>query len=420
MNPTHEGAAQTRPRMIPRRAFLVRSATGAGAIACGAVFPGCANRRAGSAAPERPQVGYTEYRTNLPGGRHPNIVTMRACLVNLDGSGRRVVAKELSHQPNSWTQFAGWSPDGRLAIIGRGWETPENGDWEEEHKDFRFLPEGWLYDMLLFDPVTSRVTNVTAVERVSFYNTGLFYWPKDPNRLGFTAVIGRDSHPFSMDLDGRNKRDLTANSKEFSYGFSASPDGQRITYHKNYQVYLANADGGQATRIETGKPFNFSPQWSPDGGWVLFLSGEHYDCHPWVVRRDGTGLRQVADRRGYSGVIEILDVPGFHGGSSDVPTWSSDGSRIYYTARQNGCLELMRTTVDGRAEQLTHSTNGALNYQPKETPDGRYLLFGSNRTGRRQLYARPTAGGEAWAFTRVPPGHGAMWPAWRPLATSPA
>jgi hypothetical protein len=30
-------------------------------------------------------------------------------------------------------------------------------------------------------------------------------------------------------------------------------------YHKNYQVYLANADGGSAIRVKTGKPFNFVP-----------------------------------------------------------------------------------------------------------------------------------------------------------------
>ena len=54
---------------------------------------------------------------------------------------------------------------------------------------------------------------------------------------GFQALIGGDSHPFSMDLDGRNKKDLTENSREFAYGFSASPDGKQIAYHKSYQIY---------------------------------------------------------------------------------------------------------------------------------------------------------------------------------------
>src|SRR5262249_48838358 len=154
---------------------------------------------------------------------------------------------------------------GRQAIIGRGWESPANARWEEEHKEFRFTADGYLHDMNLVDLDTGKATNVTAVDRVSFYNTGLFFWPGDSTKLGFQALIGGDSHPFRMDRDGRNKRDLTKDSKEFAYGFSASPDGRRIAYHKSYQVFVADADGSNARQIPTGQPFNFVPQWSSDG-----------------------------------------------------------------------------------------------------------------------------------------------------------
>ena len=96
-----------------------------------------------------PLIGYTELRTDLPGGRHANVATMRAVVVGLDGTGRRPIADGLSREPDSWTQFAGWSPDGRLAIVGRGWESPDNARWEEEHRQFRYNAEGWLYDMYL-------------------------------------------------------------------------------------------------------------------------------------------------------------------------------------------------------------------------------------------------------------------------------
>ena len=58
----------------------------------------------------------------------------------MDGNGRRLVAEGLSREPDSWTQFAGWSPDGRLAIVGRGWESPENARWEEEHNSSATTP----------------------------------------------------------------------------------------------------------------------------------------------------------------------------------------------------------------------------------------------------------------------------------------
>lgn len=81
-------------------------------------------------------IGYTELRTDLPGGRHANVRTMRAALVQADGTARRLLADELADAPDAWTQFAGWSPDGTTAVVGRGWQNPDNARWEENHKQF--------------------------------------------------------------------------------------------------------------------------------------------------------------------------------------------------------------------------------------------------------------------------------------------
>lgn len=360
-----------------------------------------------------PRIGYTRFQTNLP-GRHANIVTMRAEVVGADGTGRRELAPDLTREPNAWSQFAGWSPDGRQAILGRGWESTENGRWEEEHQNFRFQEKDWLYDMYFLDIATNHVTNLTGVDRVSFYNTGLFFWPKDPTRLGFQALIGGDSHPFRMDRDGKGKRDLTEDSKEFAYGFSASPDGRRIAYHKSYQVYLADADGANARKVETGQPFNFAPSWSPDGRHLLFVVGEHYHCHPHVVRADGSGLRKLTDRGGYRGVTEFLDVPDFHGGSSDIPVWAVDGQSIFTTANVADNVELFRVTLDGQSDRLTSGPAGSQHYHPQPSPDGRFLAYGSKRNGVRNLYVMRLSVRDETQITRDERGHAAMWPHWEP------
>ncbi|MGE0375262.1 MAG: TolB family protein, partial [Planctomycetaceae bacterium] len=354
-------------------------------------------------------------QTNLPGGRHANIVTMRARTVRADGTDDRPVGAELVERDDSWTQFAGWSPDGTQAIVGCGWESPENAAWEEEHRTFRMDGDGWLYDVHLVDIDGGRAVNVTAVERVSSYNSGLFFWPGAPDRLGFTALIDGVSHPFRMHLDGTHKVDLATGQEGFTYGFNASPDGRRIAYHKAYQIYLADADGANSVHIETGQPFNFVPQWSPDGERVLFLSGEHYNCHPHVVNRDGTGLRQLADRNGYRGVVTFLDVFDFHGGSSDVPVWAADGQSIFFTRREGETIELCRASLDGQLDQLTHSPPGSHNYHPTPSADGQWLILGTNKTGTRQLEVMHLGTGRTHALTRVPAGQGAMWPHWQPL-----
>lgn len=361
-----------------------------------------------------PLIGYTHLRTNLHGGRQANITTMRAMTVRADGTERRAIAEDLSREPNTWTQFAGWSPDGRLGIVGRGWESPENAKWEEEHQTFRFTPEAWLMDTFLVDHTTGKATNVTAVDRVSFYNGGLFFWPGNDQKLGFTALIDGNSHPFSMDLDGHNKRDLTSGANEFTYGFNASKDGKRIAYHKNYQVYLANADGSDAKQVQTGHPFNFVPQWSPDGQWVLFVSGEHYNCHPHLVKANGTGLKKLADRAGYKGVIDFLDVADYHHGSSDVPQWSVDGQSVFYTAQVGKNVELFQITLDGKADQLTRTADGTLHYHPQPSPDGKFVAYGSKRDGVRQLYVMRLSDRSETRITHLDVGSAALWAHWQP------
>jgi Tol biopolymer transport system component len=379
---------------------------------------GLSNIEGGEAELPQALIGYSEFRTDLPGGRHANVATMRAVVSRADGTGRRMLVPELTREPDSWSQFGGWSLDGRLAIVGRGWESPENARWEEEHKQFRCDAAGWLYDMLLIDIGTGRGTNITAVNRVSFHNSGVFFWPRNPTRLGFLALIDGNSHPFAMDLDGRSKRDLTKGSREFAYGFNASPDGRRIAYHKSYKIVIADADGSNARDVSTGHPFNFAPQWSADGTHVLFLSGEHYNCHPCVVRADGSGLRKLADRGGYRGVVEFLDVPDFHNGSSDIPVWSADGSSIFYTAMVGRNVELIRATLDGKREQLTRTSEGSLHYHPQPLPDGQWLAFGSKRDGVRQLYVMRLSDRSVTRITDLQQGHAAMWPHWQPTSTT--
>jgi Tol biopolymer transport system component len=339
---------------------------------------------------------------------------MRAVTVKADGSGRQLVAQDLVDDPDAWTQFVGWSPDGEQAIVYRGWQDPENAQWEEQHRRFRMLPGKWQLDSHLVDLTSGKVTNVTGVERVSHYNGGLFFMPEGKH-LGFTPLINGVSKSYVMDLDGRNKRDVSGEGSGFTYGYSASPDGELISYHSNYQVYIANADGTHKRHIKTGNPFDFAPTWSPDGQWLMFVSGVRGRSNPYIVRRDGTGLRKLADLKGYQGWILFLDVPDFHQGSSDIPVWSSDGKSVFYTARVGENVELFQTSLDSKTMQLTRSEPGTLHYHITPSADGRWLLYGSRRDGVRQLFVRDLTNGREIQLTNLQRGHAAMWPHWQPV-----
>lgn len=334
------------------------------------------------------QIGYTTHRTNLPGGQFANRSTSRAFVVEGDGSGARQLAPELTRKPNQSAQLAGWSPDGRQASLLQCWESAENGAWEHKHKDFRFTAEHWLVDSILLDMGSKKLTNLTSVERVSFYNHGVQFWPNQPKRLGFVALIDGQLRPFAMDLDGKNKKALSE-GPGFIYGLNASPDGKRICYHKDYRsIYLADADGGNARRVQDDHSFQFIPMWSPDGKWIAYLSGEHYDCHPHLVRADGTGLRKLGDRGGYRGVFETLDEPDFHSARSDIPTWSPDGKWLYYTAKVGQGRGVDARVARGPAGAVNsvragHPELSAAGLSRLEVGGVRFDAYGGTSTARR-------------------------------------
>ena len=358
-------------------------------------------------------IGYTELQTNLPGGRHVNVRTMRAMVSQIDGSNREELAPQLVDDPNAWTQFAGWSPSGAEAIVARGWQDPENAKWEETNRTFRMEPGNWMLDSFLVSLKSKESLNVTAVDRVSHYNGGLFFLP-DRRTLGFTALMNGISKPYLMDLDGRNKRDVSGDGSGFAYGYSASPDGKIISYHENYQIFIANANGANKQHIPTGNPFNFGPTWSPDGQWLLFLSGEHGHSNPYVVRRDGQDLRKLADQNSYQGWILFLDVDDFHQGSSDTPVWSADGQSVFFTTKTATTTELCQVDLEGKFTQLTTSQEGTLHYHPKPSNDGNWLLYGSMRNGVRQLFVRNLKTSAEHQITHLTKGRGARWPHWQP------
>jgi Tol biopolymer transport system component len=320
-------------------------------------------------------IGYTELRTDLPGGRHANVKTMRAVVVKADGTGRRVLAEELTREAGYWTQFVGWSPDGKAASLSRNWKSEENARWEEEHRTFRQTADGVLHDAYLLDLASGKAT-----KRV------------------------------------KNNRERKAESLNLVYGLCVSPDGKRSAYTRDYQLYLADGEGASARHVQTGMSFNFLPQWSPDGTRLLFLAGEHYDCHPHILKPDGTGLKKLASRGGYRGVIEFLDVYDFHGGSSDYPVWAPDGESIFYTALVGRNVELFRATLGGKSVQLSDSPAGVLHYHPTPSPDGKWLVYGSKRDGVRQLYVMRLSDKKEWRITNLAKGRAAMWPHWQPRA----
>jgi len=92
----------------------------------------------------------------------------------------------------------------------------------------------------------------------------------------------------------------------------------------------------------------------------------------------------------------------------------TDSRWVYYTSKVGQAVELMRASLEGEVQQLTRSKPGVLNYQPKTSPDGKLVVFGSTRDGARALYVANADGRAVRAITLPVKGRSQMHPHWRP------
>ena len=67
-----------------------------------------------------------------------------------------------------------------------------------------------------------------------------------------------------------------------------SPDGRTIVFELLGDIYTIPVDGGKATRLTSGQPFDAQPHYSPDGKSIVFVSDRSQSDNLWIMNADGT------------------------------------------------------------------------------------------------------------------------------------
>lgn len=151
---------------------------------------------------------------------------------------------------------------------------------------------------------------------------------------------------------------------------------------ERYALNIADSDGhNERAILESTEPV-LSPDWSPDGARIAYVSFEAK--RPRVfVQEVGTGSRE-----------EVAAFPGLNG----APAWSPDGERLALTLSKDGNPEIYVLDLRSRRlQRLTH--NAAIDTEPDWAPDGGSLVFTSDRGGSPQIYRMPANGGRAERVT---------------------
>ena len=147
---------------------------------------------------------------------------------------------------------------------------------------------------------------------------------------------------------------------------AVSPDGARIAYIADNQLYLRNLNDPESRPIRGTEQGPTNPFFSPDGEWVGFVSGEQ--------------LKKIAISGGVS--VTICDA-----GPPTGASWGTDGTIVF--GHPDG---IMRVSADGGTPTLVVQTEDSERvYGPQILPGGDSILFtvtsatGLNRWDEAQI-----------------------------------
>ena len=153
-----------------------------------------------------------------------------------------------------------------------------------------------------------------------------------------------------------------------------SPDGKKIAFvsHRSGtgQIWVADADGLSVHQLTDFKgPSVGSPHWSPDSRRLVFDGGLNHQTAIWLIDADGSNQHRLNN-------VMVNEY---------APTWSRDGRWIYFCSLRTGQDRIWKQRPDtGEAVQLTQLAF----IDPRESADGRTLYL-----QRQSLWQMPVAGG---------------------------
>ncbi len=154
-----------------------------------------------------------------------------------------------------------------------------------------------------------------------------------------------------------------------------SPDGKQLAVSivatGEQQLWIKQLPDGPLSKLTFDGQSNYRPAWHPDGRTVGFTSAALTFAG---VRADGSAQPTVlVIDTARSGVQEAV--------------WSRDGTWIVYRTTTRDILA-RRTTGDTTAVPLLQ-TSSFQEVEPTLSPDGRWLAYASNESGRFEVYVRP-------------------------------
>ena len=230
---------------------------------------------------------------------------------------------------------------------------------------------------------------------------------------------------YLVDYDGYNLRKLT-NDESIDILPKWSPKGDEIIFttyrYGNPDLYAISTLTGRCRAVSTHQGINTSASFSPDGETIALTESRGATPNLFLIDKTGKFLKRltlgsdistspsfapngkeiifVSDAPGYP-QLEMMDIDVgsiktiYTDGIVDSPAWSPRGDKIAFVMR------LGRQDYDAYVYDLASTNISRLTQQegsnenPSWSSDGRFLVFSSNRSSKRELYVMAVDGSGA-------------------------
>jgi TolB protein len=243
------------------------------------------------------------------------------------------------------------------------------------------------------------------------------------SKLAFSSTASGSKEIYISDYDGQGARPVTSD-RNIAILPRWSPQGDMICYSSykdgmGPRLYVKELFSNKVRRISHREGLNVGGAWLPDGKGIALALSEGDNVDLFTIDLDGKVTRRLTNSWGIdmtatftaegnrfafvsnrSGAPQIYvkemgqdreERITFQGNYNTSPSWSRL-NRIAFCGLSEGRFNIFTVDPDGR--NLRKLTDGQGNNEdPCWSPDGRYIVFSSNREGGYHLYIM-TANGQ--------------------------
>jgi TolB protein len=199
----------------------------------------------------------------------------------------------------------------------------------------------------------------------------------DGGRIVYSSSASGDEDIWMVNADGSDPRQLTANARVNGYP-AVSPDGRSIVFFSDRSggphIWRMNIDGSDQRQLTNGSGEQ-SPQFSPDGRWVVYRKS-FGKATVWKAPADGGEPVQLSDKY------------------STHPTVSPDSKLVAYFYRdENTPWRIAVASLEGGEPLKTFDLPTTFDRSLHWTTDGRAVAYVDTKKGVSNIVAQPLDGG---------------------------